>query len=57
MIKKKSMLFMNIRLKIVTNMSIDTCLSFIISKWLYVLFYCTLPKIFKCKFSHTISLL
>ena len=34
MIKKKSMLFMNIRLKIVTNMSIDTCLSFIISKWL-----------------------
>lgn len=40
MIKKKSMLFMNIRLKIVTNMSIeiDTCLSFIISKWLYFYF-------------------
>lgn len=40
MIKKKSILFMYIRLKIVTNMSIeiDTCLSFIISKWLYILF-------------------
>lgn len=36
MVKKKSILFMYIRLKVLTKMSIeiDTCLLFIISKWL-----------------------
>lgn len=59
MIKKKSILFTYIRLKIVTKISVETqtCLSFITPKWLYILFYYYLPKIFKCKFSHIIPFL
>ena len=58
MAKKKSILFMYIRLKILTKMSIeiDTCLSFISE----VVIFCkhiSLPKIFKCKFTCIILLL